>query len=143
MSRDAAAGAVPDVEDVPPVGRVGIEEEPWIEFVDPEGRLRTPAKVLSAINPCILLVEFEPNVHVDPHSHPFDTLYIPLRGEVDFNDPGEPPLRPGQLRWVKAGHSYGPEVGGPDGAEVLIISMAGEIAIDWTRATLPNGRTSQ
>lgn len=119
------------------VGRVDIDDEPWVEFVDPHGRLRTPAKVLSPTDPCILLVKFEADVHVDPHSHPFDTLYIPLQGEVNFNDPGESPLRPGQLRWVRAGHVYGPEIGGPDGAEVLVIGMKGVISIDWDAEASP------
>ncbi len=113
------------------VGRVTIADEPWVEFVDAAGRLKTPVKILSATNPCILLVQFTPNLHVDPHSHPFDVIYMPVSGQVDFSDPGEPPLLPGQIRWVKAGHPYGPEVGGPEGADVLIISMGGDIAIDW------------
>lgn len=115
----------------PAVGRVSIDDVAWVEYVDAADRLRTPAKVLSPIAPCVLLVKFAPHLHVAPHSHPFDVLYIPLKGQVDFGDPGEPPLTTGQIRWVKAGHTYGPEVGGPEGAEVLIISMDGAITIDW------------
>lgn len=94
------------------IGRVTIDAEPWIEFVDPDGRLTTPAKELGASKPCILLVEFGPDLHVDAHSHPYDPLYIPLWGEVDFGDDGKPPLVPGQVRWVEGGKVYGPEVGG-------------------------------
>lgn len=120
------------------VGRACIADEPWIDFVDPAGRLVTKAKVLSGDSPCILLVKFEPNVRVDPHSHPYDAIYLPLRGQVDFNDPGEPPLREGHIRWVRAGHVYGPEIGGPDGADVLIVSVGGPISIDWASTPAMN-----
>ena len=51
------------------------------------------------------------------HSHPCDTLYVIQSGE--FIVDGEGSYRPGELRWVRAGVTYGPERAGPDGAVVL------------------------
>jgi len=65
-------------------------------------------------------ISFPPHATLGVHSHPCDTLYVIQSGE--FIVDGEGSYVPGDLRWVKAGVTYGPERAGDDGAVVLIVS---------------------
>ena len=60
-----------------------------------------------------------------------------LGGEQKFADLGEMRIgdegsfRPGDIRWVKAGHSYGPEEAGDEGAQFHLFSLGGDIGLNW------------
>ena len=47
----------------------------------------------------------------------------------NFND-GTGWYERGDVRWVRANHTYGPEESGPDGCEFILISM-GPIDVQW------------
>ena len=40
-------------------------------------------------------------------------------------------FRPGDIRWVKAGHSYGPEEAGEEGVQFHLFSLGGDIGLNW------------
>ena len=68
----------------------------------------------------LMTFEFPPHYAGVVHSHPEDTVYIVRRGQ--FIVDGEGTFEVGDMRWVKAGTSYGPERAGPDGCEVILIT---------------------
>ena len=80
-------------------------------------------------DPAIRQVTFPPNATLAAHSHPCDTLYVIESGEFIVDD--EDTYRPGDLRWVKAGVTYGPERAGAEGAVVLIVSTNGAFGVRW------------
>jgi quercetin dioxygenase-like cupin family protein len=80
-------------------------------------------------DPAIREVTFPPHATLGVHSHPCDTLYVIQAGE--FIVEGEGSYRPGELRWVRSGVTYGPERAGPDGATVLIVSTNGPFGVRW------------
>lgn len=80
-------------------------------------------------DPAIRQVTFPPHATLGVHSHPCDTLYVIQSGE--FIVDGEGSYRPGELRWVRAGVTYGPERSGPDGAVLLIVSTNGPFGVRW------------
>ena len=80
-------------------------------------------------DPSIREVTFPPHASLGVHSHPCDTLYIIQSGE--FIVDGEGTYRPGELRWVQAGVTYGPERAGADGAVLLIVSTNGRFGVRW------------
>jgi len=113
----------------PLTGRALIDDTPWEVFEDPAGRPTSPVKVLSSGVPSALYVKFEPGFSAGEHWHPFDTVYVMTQGALQFGDEGI--FGPGDVRWVKAGHSYGPEAAGPEGCEFLLVS-AGPIELNWS-----------
>jgi hypothetical protein len=68
----------------------------------------------------LMTFEFPPHYAGVVHSHPEDTVYIVRRGQ--FIVDGEGTFEVGDMRWVKAGTSYGPERAGADGCEVILIT---------------------
>jgi quercetin dioxygenase-like cupin family protein len=80
-------------------------------------------------DPAIREVSFPPNARLGVHSHPCDTLYIIQSGE--FIVDGEGTYRPGELRWVRGGATYGPERAGPEGTVLLIVSTNGTFGLEW------------
>ena len=40
-------------------------------------------------------------------------------------------FRPGDIRWVKAGHAYGPEEAGEEGVQFHLFSLGGDIGLNW------------
>ena len=72
---------------------------------------------------------FPPNGRLDVHSHPNDTLYVIRSGE--FHIEGEGVFRPGDVRWVRGGLTYGPEWAGPEGAVLLIVALNGAFGTTW------------
>ena len=80
-------------------------------------------------DPAIREVTFPPNATLGVHSHPCDTLYIIKSGE--FIVDGEGTYLPGELRWVQAGVTYGPERAGADGTVLLIVSTNGPFGLRW------------
>ncbi len=69
----------------------------------------------------VMTFTFPPHYEGVVHSHPQDTVYIVRRGQ--FLVEGEGTFLPGDLRWVKAGTPYGPERAGPDGCEVILVTI--------------------
>ena len=80
-------------------------------------------------DPAIREVTFPPNASLAVHSHPCDTLYVIQSGE--FIVDGEGSYRPGELRWVKGGVTYGPERAGPEVTTLMIVSTNGPFGLRW------------
>jgi len=55
------------------------------------------------------------------HYHTRSAIYYTTRGACAFNDPGQPPLTVGEMRFVTAGHFYGPET--MWGREYYVLSL--------------------
>jgi hypothetical protein len=105
-----------------PTWRVTPSELPLHPVSDPshiEGEIEV--RVVSR-DPFVLVNTFAPNTKVAAHSHGCDTLYVFVRGE--FHIEGEGVFGPGDIRFVRAGHVYGPEWAGPQGATLQIIGLA-------------------
>ncbi|MCZ6710827.1 MAG: hypothetical protein O7B25_10730 [Gammaproteobacteria bacterium] len=109
--------------------RVRPTEIAWEQFHDPHGRPTTPVRILKSGDVQLLQAQFSANFEIGVHWHPFDTIYIITRGEMSIGDEGI--YRPGDLRWVKAGHAYGPERAGAEGVEFYLISLGGEVGLNW------------
>lgn len=69
----------------------------------------------------VMTFEFPPHYEGVVHSHPNDTVYFVRRGT--FIVEGEGTFEVGDMRWVKANTMYGPERAGPDGCEVILITL--------------------
>lgn len=72
----------------------------------------------NASSPLIILSEFEPGVHVDPHTHDANYLEYVLEGEQTV---GKVTFRKGDIRIVQKETGYGPIEIGPEGCKVLIV----------------------
>lgn len=72
--------------------------------------------------PFVVRVSDPPNHTRPAHSHHADVLYLYVAGEHRID--GEGAYRAGDVRWVRAGHSYGPETTGPQGGSWWVISDA-------------------
>jgi Phytanoyl-CoA dioxygenase (PhyH) len=72
--------------------------------------------------PFVALVSDPPNATRGPQRHHGDVLIAYVSGEQRFED-GEV-YRAGDLRWVSAGHNYGPAMSGPHGAGYWMISQS-------------------
>jgi mannose-6-phosphate isomerase-like protein (cupin superfamily) len=111
-------------------GRIRPSEVEWQEFHDPHGRPTSPVRALTVPNgPNLLQATFPPNFHAGLHWHPYDTIYLFTAGEMIVG--GEGSYKPGDIRWVKAGHVYGPEEAGPGGVEFFLLSQGGEVGLNW------------
>jgi len=55
------------------------------------------------------------------HYHTRSAIYYTTRGASSFNDPGQSPLTVGEMRFVTAGHFYGPET--MWGREYYVLSL--------------------
>lgn len=122
------------------VGRSRIEDNEWELFVDEEADAgffdhmsdKVEVQFLGESwerGPWIVPNRFPPNCKAGDHAHNFDTVYYILKGTMSFND-GSGWYSEGDLRWVRAGVTYGPEEAGPEGCEFLLISY-GPINIQW------------
>jgi mannose-6-phosphate isomerase-like protein (cupin superfamily) len=101
----------------------------WAQFPDPDGRPTTPVRELLPGAPYVLEADFPPDFEAGLHWHPHDTLYLITAGEMRVGQEGV--YRPGDLRWVKAGHVYGPERAGPQGVRFFLVSLGGPIGLNW------------
>jgi len=101
----------------------------WETFHDPHGRPTTPTRVLRDREPFLIEADFPANFYAGVHWHPHDTIYLITRGEMRIGEEGS--FRPGDIRWVKAGHAYGPEEAGPDGVQFHLFSLGGDIGLNW------------
>ena len=104
-------------------------EVEWELFHDPHGRPTTPVRMLKTDGPSFLETKFEPNFSIGHHWHPFDTLYIITEGNMTIGPEGN--FAPGDVRWIKAGHVYGPEVSGDNGVRFFLMSQGDEIGLNW------------
>lgn len=110
-------------------GRIRPADVPWETFHDPHGRPTTPVRVLKANDPYLIEADFPPNFYAGLHWHPFDTLYLFAAGEMRIGAEGR--FGPGDVRWVRAGHAYGPEEAGPQGVRFFLVSLGGPIGLNW------------
>lgn len=121
-------------------GKANLDDGEWTTFVDPEefpdffehmtDIVRVKFMGESWENgPWIVPNKFPPNTKADPHAHAADTIYVIMRGSMTFND-GTGWYETGDVRWVRANHTYGPEESGPDGCEFILISL-GPIDVQW------------
>ena len=113
----------------PKWGRVNVADAAWERFHDPAGRPTLPVKTLLSDDPYLLSTIFQPDDAIAEHWHDFDTLYFITRGSMRFGDEGW--FQTGDIRWVRGGHSYGPEQPGPEGVEFLLLSCGGPVALHW------------
>lgn len=109
--------------------RIHPADVEWEQFHDPHGRPTSPVRMLKTDAPALLEVDFPPDFHAGLHWHPFDTLYFVAEGEMRIGPEGS--FFPGDVRWVKAGHPYGPEEAGPDGVRFFLISLGDEVGLNW------------
>ena len=113
--------------------RVRPDSIEWQTFHDPHGRPTTPVRILldteTPGDPYVLQAQFPPRFEADLHWHHFDTVYIITKGEMSVGDEGT--YRFGDLRWVRAGHVYGPERAGAQGVEFYLVSLGGPIGLNW------------
>jgi hypothetical protein len=123
-----------------PVAKASISDGEWDTFVNPEespeffDHMTEQIKVKFMgesweTGPWIVANLFPPNVKAGEHSHNFDTVYVITKGTLNFND-GLGWLSVGDVRWVRAGTTYGPEEAGPEGCEFILISQ-GPIEVAW------------
>lgn len=111
-------------------GRIVPADVPWEQFHDPHGRPTTPVRNLTSEDgPNIIEAKFPPGFYAGEHWHPFDTIYLFTAGEMIVG--GEGSYGPGDLRWVKAGHVYGPEEAGPEGVQFFLLSLGGSVGLNW------------
>lgn len=111
-------------------GRIRPGDVAWEMFHDPHGRPTTPVRAFGGGEfPHILEAQFPPNFHAGDHWHPFDTIYIFTQGEMRVG--GEGSYGPGDIRWVKAGHVYGPEEAGPEGVTFFLVALGGNVGLNW------------
>ena len=110
-------------------GRIRPSDIDWQQFPDPHGRPTTPVRILKEGVPYVLEADFPAGYEAGLHWHPFDTIYLVTQGELHFG--GEGVYRPGDLRWVEAGHVYGPETAGPEGVRFFLVSLGGPIGLNW------------
>ena len=89
----------------------------------------------SEITAYLLRTRFEPDYIAGEHWHDFSTLYFITQGRMQFGDEGW--FEVGDIRWVRGGHSYGPERPGPDGVEFFLLSCGGPVALHWSDLESP------
>lgn len=106
-----------------PIAVDGLEAS--VHRVLPDGTVDTDTWRKTIVAPpmgeAVFYVRLGPGASSPRHWHPSDTVYIVRRGELVI--PGEGTYREGEVRWVKGGTAYGPEMGGPDGVEFWFVSM--------------------
>ncbi len=121
-------------------GKASLDDGDWTTFVDPTSSPDFFEHMTDIVKvkfmgenwekgPWIVPNKFPPNTSAGRHSHPNDTIYIVMRGSLTFND-GTGWYKPGDVRWVRADHCYGPEESGPDGCEFILVS-SGPIDVNW------------
>ncbi len=110
-------------------GHIRPDNFTWEQYPDPHHRPTTPVRILRSAEPFLIEADFPPDFHAGLHWHPHDTIYLMTAGEMRIGEEGS--FGPGSLRWVKAGHAYGPEEAGPEGTRFHLFSLGGEIGLNW------------
>lgn len=122
------------------VAKASIHEGEWGTFVDPKEHPEFFEHMTDIIKvkfmgeswekgPWIVPNNFPPNCKAGIHQHNYDTVYVVMQGSLNFND-GLGWLKPGDVRWVRAGTWYGPEEAGPEGCIFVLVSQ-GPIEVKW------------
>jgi quercetin dioxygenase-like cupin family protein len=104
-----------------PTWRVRPSELPLHPVTDQHIEGDIEVRIVSR-EPFVLENTFAAGTRLPVHSHGCDTLYVFKEGE--FHIEGEGVFHAGDIRFVRAGHAYGPEWAGPDGAVLQIIGLA-------------------
>ena len=119
------------------VARMRLEDLPWLPGrVLLDGDPNDTSVVVKFLGedlekgPWCTYIKFGPGVEEPSHWHHHDTIYIFMAGEMTIGDEGT--FRPGDVRWVRTGHFYGPETAGPEGAEFFLISAGPILAPNYT-----------
>ncbi len=129
---DISQFASADSPVVPPEGQlqpnsvIHIDDLPWIGWINPNTGEPDPyifSKVV--VDPqsrnSAALVRMEPGYQGTAHWHLSDTLYIPRSGEMHLE--GEGVYKVGDVRWVRGGTPYSPELPGKEPVEFFLISF--------------------
>ena len=100
----------------------------WEYFEDKHGRETSKVRKLITGEQYIWEASLRPGYLAESHWHPYDIVQIFLEGE--FTAEGEGSFYPGDVRWVKAGHSS-IEGAGSDGSRFYLIALGGDIPLMW------------
>ena len=103
-------------------------EYDWELFKDTHGRKTSMVREFVTGDEYIWEASLEPNYVAESHWHPFDIVQIFLEGE--FIAEGEGSFFPGDIRWVKAGHSS-VEGASDQGSRFYLIALGGDIPLMW------------
>ena len=103
-------------------------EYDWDYFKDVNGRETSMVRTLITGDEYIWEASLEPNYLAESHWHPFDIVQIFLEGEFIVEDEGS--FFPGDIRWVKAGHSS-VEGASDQGSRFYLIALGGDIPLMW------------
>jgi len=109
--------------------RIRPSDFDWRTFPDPHGRPTTPVRFLKGEEVFIIEADFPPEFYAGDHWHPADTVYLFYDGDMRIGEEGR--FRPGDVRWVRAGHVYGPEHAGAEGVKFYLISLGAEFGLHW------------
>ncbi len=100
----------------------------WDLFKDKHGRKTSMVREFITGDEYIWEASLEPNYVAESHWHPFDIVQIFLEGEFIAKNEGS--FFPGDVRWVKAGHSS-VEGAGNQGCRFYLIALGGDIPLMW------------
>ena len=100
----------------------------WELFKDTHGRKTSMVREFVTGDEYIWEASLEPNYVAESHWHPFDIVQIFLEGEFIVEDEGS--FFPGDIRWVKAGHSS-VEGASDQGSRFYLIALGGDIPLMW------------
>jgi hypothetical protein len=105
------------------------ESVPWVDLPRSGSRMRHLGESVE-LGPWIVQLQFDPDHEVPAHWHKCDTIYIINEGSISFGPDGsgvDRLYRAGDIRWVRAGHFYGPEKAGPEGCVFTLIGAAADL----------------
>ena len=100
----------------------------WELFKDKQERKTSMVREFVTGDEYIWEASLEPNYVAESHWHPFDIVQIFLEGEFIAKNEGS--FYPGDVRWVKAGHSS-VEGAGKEGCRFYLIALGGDIPLMW------------
>lgn len=100
---------------------------PWVERPEAPGRRYRHIGEGPELGPFVVQLQWEPGVEVPGHWHECDTVYIINEGSVYFGEGEDHHYRAGDIRWVRAGHFYGPERAGPEGCTFTLVGQTGDL----------------
>lgn len=145
LGLDGLAG-IAESNDLPPAAtppqarRASMRDVPFLDFPDATGRETQPVQLLFTDGPHVLRTRFNPRFTAGEHWHDYDTVYFVREGGMQFG-PQEPWYEAGDIRWVRGGHSYGPEQPGHAGVDFILVSLGGPVSLHWADLeAAPRGR---
>lgn len=124
--------------------RINRSDIEWEDTYPPGHSEVVPVRWLSKQDPHIAEAKLSPGFVSLAHWHPSDVIYLFTEGSLRMPaEPGVASLAPvseaddavvadgvlyeaGDIRWVRGGTPYGPELVGPDGARFYVFSFGGE-----------------